>query len=164
MTFFSHTPVEMSIPVLNNPALAPPGKSGIIISALAKSGFSHDWETQEGKPTPAYYALKEKVADQLISIAQKVIPDLKEHILFRQIDTPYTYSRYTLNSGGSICGWTYDRQTTFHRKGTGGMGTSMLTPIRQPIAGRTLDRISGWSAGLYIERQIGSSLSSSAYL
>ena len=111
--FFSRTPVEMSIPCLNNPALAPPGKSGIIISALAKSGFSHDWETQEGKPTPAYYALKEKVADQLINIAQKVIPGLNEHILFRQIATPYTYSRYTLNSGGSICGWTYDRQYHF---------------------------------------------------
>lgn len=127
--FFARTPVEMSIPCLHNPALAPPGKSGIIISALAKSAFSHDWEIKDGKPTPAYYALKEKVTDQLIDIAQKVIPGIKDHILFRQIATPYTYSRYTLNSGGSICGWTYDRQTTFHHKGTSRMGTSMLTPI-----------------------------------
>jgi phytoene dehydrogenase-like protein len=161
--FFSHTPVEMSIPVLNNPALAPPGKSGIIISALAKSGFSRDWETQAGKTTPAYYVLKEKVADQLISIAQKVIPDLKKHILFHQIDTPYTYGRYTLNSGGSICGWTYDRQTTFHRKGTGGMGTSMLTPIDNLLqaghwtvypGGAPVCILSGRLAAAYLHRHI----------
>jgi phytoene dehydrogenase-like protein len=161
--FFSRTPVEMSIPCLNNPALAPPGKSGIIISALAKSGFSHDWETQEGKPTPAYYALKEKVADQLINIAQKVIPGLEEHILFREITTPHSYSRYTLNSGGSICGWTYDRNTTFHRKGTSGMGTSMLTPIRNLLqaghwtvypGGAPVCILSGRMAAAYIHRHI----------
>jgi phytoene dehydrogenase-like protein len=161
--FFSHTPVEMSIPVLNNPALAPPGKSGIIISALAKSGFSREWETQAGKITPAYYALKEKVADQLIGIAQKVIPDLYQHILFRQIATPYTYSRYTLNSSGSICGWTYDRQTTFHRKGTAGMGSSMLTPIQNLLqaghwtvypGGAPVCILSGRLASAYLHRHI----------
>jgi phytoene dehydrogenase-like protein len=154
--FFSHTPVEMSIPVLNNPNLAPPGKSGIIISALAKSAFARDWETQSGRPTPAYYALKENVADQ-------VIPGLSEHILFRQISTPYTYSRYTLNSGGSICGWTYDRQTTFHRKGTPGMGTSMLTPIRNLLqaghwtvypGGAPVCILSGRLAAAYLHRRI----------
>jgi phytoene dehydrogenase-like protein len=161
--FFSRTPIEMSIPCLNNPALAPFGKSGIIISALAKSGFSRDWETQEGKSTPAYYALKEKVADQLINIAQKVIPGLNQHILFRQIATPYTYSRYTLNSGGSICGWTYDRNTTFHRKGTSGMGTSMLTPIRNLLqaghwtvypGGAPVCILSGRMAAAYLHRHI----------
>ena len=161
--FFLRTPVEMSIPCLHNSALAPPGKSGIIISALAKSSFSHDWETQEGKPTPAYYASKEKVAEQLISIAQKVIPDLKQHILFRQIATPYTYSRYTLNSGGSICGWTYDRQSTFHRKGTAGMGKSMLTPIPNLLqaghwtvypGGAPVCILSGRLAASYLHRHI----------
>jgi phytoene dehydrogenase-like protein len=161
--FFSRTPVEMSIPCLNNPALAPPGKSGIIISALAKSGFSHDWETQEGKPTPAYYALKEKVADQLINIAQKVIPGLEEHILLREIATPHTYRRYTLNSGGSICGWTYDRNTTFHRKGTTGMGKSMFTPVRNLLqaghwtvypGGAPVCILSGRMAAAYVHRRI----------
>jgi phytoene dehydrogenase-like protein len=161
--FFGHTPVEMSIPCLDNPALAPTGKSGIIISALAESGFSHEWEIQDGKPTPDYYALKEKVADQLVNIAEKVIPGLKQHILFRQIATPYTYSRYTLNSGGSICGWTYDRQTTFQRKGTGGMGTSMLTPIKNLLqvghwtiypGGAPVCILSGRLAAAYLHRRI----------
>jgi phytoene dehydrogenase-like protein len=160
--FFARTPVEISIPCWYNPALAPTGKSGIIISALAKSAFSQDWEIKDGKPTPAYHALKEKVADQLIEIVQRVIPGLKEHILFRQIATPYTYSRYTLNSGGSICGWTYDRQTTFHRQGSSGMGTSMLTPIPNLLqaghwtvypGGAPVAILSGRLAASYLDRQ-----------
>ena len=161
--FFSRTPVEMSIPCLNNPALAPPGKSGIIISALAKSGFSHDWETQGSKPTTAYYALKEEVADQLVNIANKVIPGLEEHILFREVATPHTYSRYTLNAGGSICGWTYDRNTTFHRKGMAGIGNSMLTPIPNLLqaghwtvypGGAPVCILSGRLAAAYVHRHI----------
>jgi phytoene dehydrogenase-like protein len=161
--FLSRTPVEISIPCLNNPNLAPPGRSGIIISALAKSGFSHNWETQEGKPTPAYDELKEKVADQLINIAEKVIPGLNKHILFRQIATPYTYRRYTLNSRGSICGWTYDRTTSFHRKGTPGMGSCMITPIRNLLqaghwtvypGGAPVCILSGRMAAAYVHRHI----------
>jgi phytoene dehydrogenase-like protein len=127
--FFARTPLEISIPCLNNPALAPNGKSGIIISALAKSAFANDWNTQDGKSTPAYYALKERVADQLVRTASQIVPGLEDHIIFRQIASPYTYNRYTLNAGGSICGWTYDRLSTFHRKGTPGMQKSMLTPV-----------------------------------
>ena len=127
--FFARSPLEISIPCLNDPALAPPGKSGIIISALAKAEFCASWNTNKGEATPAYYALKESVADQIVKSASRIFPGLAEHILFRQIATPYTYARYTLNSGGSICGWTYDRQTTFHRGGLGAMQKSMLTPI-----------------------------------
>jgi phytoene dehydrogenase-like protein len=128
--FFERTPLEMSIPCLNNPSLAPPGKSGIVISALAKYEFAGNWGmTEQGGATPQYYALKERVGNQLVKMASRVIPRLEEHILFREVATPRTYRRYTLNSGGSICGWTYDRQTTFHRKGTAGMQKSMLTPV-----------------------------------
>jgi phytoene dehydrogenase-like protein len=160
---FSRTPVEMSIPCLNNPALAPPGKSGIIISALIKSSLSTDRETPGGKPSTDYDTIKEKAADQLIDIAQQVIPGLKEHILFRQISTPYTYSKYTLNSGGSICGWTYDRQTTFHRKGTPGMSKAVITPILNLLqaghwtiypGGAPVSILSGRMAAAYIHKKL----------
>ncbi len=128
--FFERTPVEISIPCLNNPALAPPGKSGVIVSALAKYEFADNWATtDQGGATPAYHALKERVGDQLVKMASRIVPGLDGHILFRVVATPRTYRHYTLNSGGSICGWTYDRQTTFHRKGTGGMQKSILTPV-----------------------------------
>jgi phytoene dehydrogenase-like protein len=127
--FFSHTPVEMSIPCLYNDSLAPKGKSGIIISALASTGFAGNWGIENGKPTEKYNEIKDKVTEQLINIACKIIPNLKDHIILKETATPYTYERYTLNSGGSACGWTYNRKTTFHRKGIDNYRTAVLTPI-----------------------------------
>jgi phytoene dehydrogenase-like protein len=127
--FFSRTPVEISIPCLYDASLAPQGKSGIIISALALAGFADNWGIEAGKPTTKYNEIKDKVTEQLINIASKIIPDLKAHIILKETATPYTYEHYTLNSGGSVCGWTYNRKTTFHRKGIDNFRTAVLTPI-----------------------------------
>jgi phytoene dehydrogenase-like protein len=127
---FCKTPIEISVPCLNNPTLAPSGKTGVIISALANFEFANYWGKCNGEVTPEYYALKESVADALVRTAARIIPDLEKKTLFRAIATPYTYQRYTLNSGGSITGWTYDRKMTFLKKGTAKMQTSMLTPVK----------------------------------
>jgi phytoene dehydrogenase-like protein len=127
--FFSRSPVEISIPCLYDASLAPEGKSGIIISALANSSFADNWGIVDGKPTAKYNENKDSVTDQLINTACKIIPDLKAHIILRETATPYTYEHYTLNSGGSVCGWTYNRKTTFHRQGIDNFRTAVLTPI-----------------------------------
>jgi phytoene dehydrogenase-like protein len=129
--FFSRTPVEMSIPCLYNGSLAPKGQSGIIISALASTSYADNWGIEAGKPTKKYNEIKDQVTEQLINIASKIIPDLKSHIILKETTTPYTYEHYTLNSGGSVCGWTYNRTTTFHRKGIDNYRTAVLTPIKR---------------------------------
>jgi phytoene dehydrogenase-like protein len=128
--FFSHTPVEMSIPCLYNASLSPKGQSGIIISALASPSFANNWGIEAGKQTEKYNQIKDQVTEQLINIASKIIPDLNSHIILKETATPYTYEHYTLNSGGSVCGWTYNRPTTFHRKGMDNYRTAVLTPIK----------------------------------
>lgn len=128
--FFSRTPVEISIPCLYDNSLAPKGKSGVIISALASTSFANNWGIKNGIPSTEYNEIKEKVTEQLIDIANKIIPDLKSHIVMKETATPYTYEHYTLNSGGSVCGWTYNRKTTFHRKGIDNYRTAVLTPIK----------------------------------
>ena len=127
--FFSRTPVEISIPCLYDSSLALEGKTGIIISALASADFAEKWGIEGGKATAKYLEIKSIVTDQLIDTASKIIPDLKAHIILKETATPYTYQRHTLNSGGSVCGWTYDRKTTFHRKGIDNFRTAVLTPI-----------------------------------
>jgi phytoene dehydrogenase-like protein len=57
--FFSHTPVEMSIPCLYDSSLAPKGKSGIIISALASTSFADNWGIKNGIPSTEYNEIKE---------------------------------------------------------------------------------------------------------
>ena len=127
--FFARSPIEISIPSLINPELAPHGKTGIIVSAVARYDFNDNWNCKNGYSANDYVLLKEKVADQLTETAATLIPGLKNRIISRQIATPHTYNRYTLNTGGSICGWTYDRKNNFHIKGTGGVRSSVLTPV-----------------------------------
>lgn len=127
--FYTRSPVEISVPCLNDPGLAPPGKTGIIISALARTDFASHWGTDQGRQTPQYESLKERVADQLIATAERVFPDLRRRLIFRQVSTPYTLQRLTMNTGGSICGWTYDRRATFRRKADDSIRKSVATPV-----------------------------------
>lgn len=162
--YFKRTPLEISIPCINNRGLAPPGKSGIIISALAKYEFAGNWGIKNGKTTAEYYYLKEQIADQFVNNAARAIPGLKDHILFREVATPYTYYRYTLNSNGSICGWTYDRQKTFNPVGIGRIQKAVLTPVERLLqaghwtvypGGAPVSILSGRVAADYIMRNHG---------
>jgi prolycopene isomerase len=52
-----------------------------------------------------YKALKKEVADIILDrIEEKLIPGLREHILYLDIATPITHQRYTGNKGGSMMG------------------------------------------------------------
>jgi phytoene dehydrogenase-like protein len=165
--FFARSPIEISIPSLINPELAPNGKSAVIVSAVARYDFHNNWNLNNHHSSNDYCILKEKVADQLTETAAKLIPGLKEHIISRHVATPHTYHRYTLNTGGSICGWTYDRINTFHQKGTGsGVRNSVLTPIKGLLqsghwtmypGGAPVCILTGRLAADYICRQFGRS-------
>ncbi|MFH1460754.1 MAG: NAD(P)/FAD-dependent oxidoreductase [Candidatus Omnitrophota bacterium] len=48
---------------------------------------------------------KEKFADDLIKRAEKFIPELSKHIIVKEIATPHTMQRYTLNKDGAAYGW-----------------------------------------------------------
>ena len=65
----------------------------------------NNWHTEDSKRGEEYRKLKEQVADQLIASAEKVIPELSEHIVYKDVATPLTYEQYTLNYQGSIMGW-----------------------------------------------------------
>ena len=128
--YFVRSPLEISIPCLNDPALAPAGKTGIIISALATRTFADNWGIVGGMPTARYQAINERVTEEILENAEKLFPGLREHIVFTQISTPFTLERYTMNSGGSIVGWTYDRQKTYQRGASVGMRRAVLTPVK----------------------------------
>jgi phytoene dehydrogenase-like protein len=129
--FFARSPVEVSIPCLHDPSLAPEGKSGIIVSALAAYDYADRWGTAGGPSGATYEALKEEVAAQLIATTEQVIPGLSRRVQFRMVATPLTYERYTWNADGAVCGWTCDPRTTFHREapGTASIKASILSPV-----------------------------------
>jgi phytoene dehydrogenase-like protein len=96
---------------LVDPTAAPPGHSTIAIITLlpyaeAKSWFpaegSDDWK--QWRRSADYENRKTAFGDRLIAAAEKVIPGLSSHIVYRADASPVTYARYDYASAGSIYG------------------------------------------------------------
>lgn len=91
-------------------AIAPRGSSNIQIMTLVPPDYSL-WHIEEGPAAgekysrkSEYLAIKESLTERLIESAEKVIPDVKEHIVWKEASTPITHERYTLASGGTSYG------------------------------------------------------------
>ncbi|MFP2927248.1 phytoene desaturase family protein [Pyxidicoccus sp. 3LG] len=92
---------------VDNPA--PPGCSVLNLFALAPADYRNHWGTggtQEGYQQLAEYRkLKEEAGEALLSRAERLLPGLRESIVFKEVSTPLTNVRYSLNPGGAICGF-----------------------------------------------------------
>ena len=86
---------------IKNPMLAPMGKHTVAISAFVPYEFFIDGD----EVSPHYTEIKEEIAQNIIDIAEKVIPGLSSHIMVRDASTPVTYERITLNTHGASMGW-----------------------------------------------------------
>ncbi len=128
--YFAHVPQEISIPCLHQPDLAPPGKTGINISAMASWQFQGGWEQASAE----YAALKERCARDLISALEKQFPGLSEHIELCISATPRTIAALTSNEQGAIMGWSYHRQHTLPRGAFYQMRSAVLTPVPRLLA------------------------------
>jgi len=126
--FFRDCSIGIALPSLSDDSLAPQGKSVVSLTTFAPYDYLGKWKTKDGKRTEAYRRLKQEVANQLIATAEGVIPGLSQHIVVRDIATPLSYERYTLNSEGASAGWSWDPIYTFTSKYKSSVG-SLRTPI-----------------------------------
>jgi all-trans-retinol 13,14-reductase len=111
--FPENPPIYLTAASVKDPyttALAPPGCSSLEIMTIAPSEHSH-WHVDEGPAAgerysrkPAYRAVKDEITEKLIDGAAQVIPDMREHIVWKEATTPITLERYTLASGGTSYG------------------------------------------------------------
>ena len=91
-----------------DPGCSPEGGSVLGIFSLAHWDSFEQWGTRGdlenyGK-NPQYLELKEAAAEVLIERAEKLIPDLRSAIKYKEVGTPITNWRYSRNPGGSIYG------------------------------------------------------------
>ncbi|MGN6257573.1 MAG: phytoene desaturase family protein [Solirubrobacterales bacterium] len=100
----------------HNPKGAPAGCSTLEIMTVAPAGYS-EWRVERGPAAgerysrnPSYRAFKERAADLMIEGATKLIPDLRDHIIWSEAATPITHERYTLASGGTAYGLEHSPQ------------------------------------------------------
>jgi all-trans-retinol 13,14-reductase len=94
-----------------DPTAAPPGHSTIGIITLLPYVESQRWfpaessdDWKEWRRSPDYEDRKTAFGDRLIAAAEKVIPGLSSHIVYRTDASPVTYARYDWTSAGSIYG------------------------------------------------------------
>jgi prolycopene isomerase len=85
---------------LGDPVYAPKGKSVVKLDAYSNISV---WP----KDRTEYAKLKEQKVDELIALAARVIPELKDpkNIVVKEGYTPRTIERYTLNKGGVVYGF-----------------------------------------------------------
>lgn len=101
--FFALTTYEISIPVLRDEALAPPGKTGLILSILFDYHLTRDIDEK------GWTALfKELTADLMIATLEKSIyPGLAAAIEDRLVATPLTIQQRNGSTDGAITGWSF---------------------------------------------------------
>ena len=127
----------LSVPSLGDPSLAPQGQHCLHILLQAPYHYKNDWMTEQGQRGGQYKQLKDELAERLIKAAEKVIPDLSQHIVARDVATPMTYERYTLSNEGA---W-YDAASTPDQAGQNRLQTEA------PIEGLYLTGASTWGGG-----------------
>lgn len=93
-----------------NAKLAPPGHTNLQIMTLVPSDPAVWGTTAEDVASGAYVAsegyrfLKERFTERVLARAERVIPDLREHIVYREAATPLTHTRFTGSTEGTSYG------------------------------------------------------------
>ncbi len=98
------TTYEISVPVLRNQSLAPPGHTGLIISTLLDYTLVKHIEAQgwyDAFKTLCYTAIYE-------TLSNTVYPMLKGKQPEHFVSTPVTLERRTGNTEGAITGWSFE--------------------------------------------------------
>jgi all-trans-retinol 13,14-reductase len=91
---------------LRDPSQAPEGMATVQIETPFPYDYMDCWKREaDGSRGKEYTECKDTLADKLIASAEKIIPQLSKHIVWKDIATPLTYERYTLNSEGASHGW-----------------------------------------------------------
>lgn len=93
---------------------APAGKSTLTLQTYSSWYWQNNWRNGgDAFPrTPEYHELKERVGYELVEVAERLVPGLRNRIEFMDVGTPLSLKRFTGNTEGSSGGWCYDDQVS----------------------------------------------------
>jgi len=127
---FSKVPLGVYSPSLVNPALAPQGKSSLMIQAVCPDRWQENWHRDDRQK---YRELKDRVKATLIERAERIVPGLRQSVEFEDAATPLTYERYTQNTDGATSAWSWDPRKKFYEGDM--MKMSVETPVKNLLIG-----------------------------
>jgi phytoene dehydrogenase-like protein len=125
--FFALTTYEISCPVMRDSALAPPGKTGLIVSVL------FDYKLTKYIEQMGWYEAFKSFSETCMinTLNASVYPGIKDAILFRFSSTPLSMAQIAGNSDGAITGWAF----TNHPMPAENRLPKILNAIRTPVPG-----------------------------
>jgi len=104
--FYALTTYEISIPALRNPKLAPPGKTGLIVSTLFDYGLTRHIDKQGWTDD-----FKAHLTEQMIRVLNdSVYPGLASSVMDSFIATPLTLEQRSGATEGAITGWAFTNE------------------------------------------------------
>jgi prolycopene isomerase len=135
--------VEISAPGIDaeNEHLAPPGQSAIVLQTMVRAAWLDRWQTLGASDKRDYRALKREVAQQMIHTLGHLIPGVEDRIVYTDVGSALSASRFTHNSAGATAGWTFDPHASPLR--------NRLLSIRTPVEGLlTAGHYAIWPGGV----------------
>jgi all-trans-retinol 13,14-reductase len=91
-------------------ALAPEGHSNLQIMTMVPADYSL-WGIEKGPVSgekyhrnPVYQSLKQRLTDALVEGAERVIPGIRDHIVWKEAATPISQEHFTFSTGGTSYG------------------------------------------------------------
>lgn len=93
-----------------SPHIAPAGYTNLQVMTLVPADYAH-WHVDAGPAEggryhrdPEYRRRKARLMDELLATAERVIPELREHVHWKEAATPVTQERFTHSTGGTSYG------------------------------------------------------------
>ena len=119
------TTYEISCPVLRDPALAPPGKTGLIVSTLMEHAL-HRHVRGLG-----WHEEYQRLCDDCIVdvLGSTIFPRLRASIIDRFSSSPLSLERIAGNADGAITGWAFTNPSMPAVNSLPAVARSILTPI-----------------------------------
>jgi len=141
---------EVSIPALRDAAMAPEGKTGLMISCLL------DYDIVEKIEQAGWYAeFKDRLEANIIRIfSESIYPDITDDLLLKFSSTPLTIKQVAGSSEGAITGWSFESDVPVVNK-LANLPKSILTAIPGVLqagqwayspAGVPIAMMTGWYA------------------
>jgi phytoene dehydrogenase-like protein len=123
--YLEYTTYEISCPALRDGALAPEGKTGLIISSLFDYSLTKHIEAMGW-----YDEFRKLMSDRITQVLDaSIYPGLKAAIIDSFTSTPLTLARISGNSEGAITGWAFTNDVMPAVRSLPRVASAVLTPI-----------------------------------
>lgn len=124
--FFRLNTYEISIPVLRDPQLAPPGKTGLIISVLVDHSM-----IKHINDSGWYEEFKELSKENIIrNLENSIYKNISKSVTGSLVSSPLTLERLKGNTDGAITGWAFTNNEMPAISKMTSIAKSVKTPLK----------------------------------